>query len=108
VVHPRSAGVTSRTYQAVCSPLRNPLNARERGIIRFSASRVARIIGRVLARLARLPRMPVRWQLVQPPDFGNLVGALEIDGRRSLVRIERVDDDAGAPRLGTSLERRLV
>ena len=108
VVHPRSAGVTSRTYQAVCSPLRNPLNARERGIIRFSASRAARIIGRVLTRLAGLRRMPVRWRLVQPPEFGNLIGALEIDGRRSQVTIERVDDEAGAPRLRTCLERRLA
>jgi hypothetical protein len=108
VVHPRDAGVTSRTYQAVCSPLRNPLNARERGLIRFSASRAARMVGRTLARLARLPRPSVRWRLVQPPEFGNLVGALEIDGPRSLVRIERVDDDAGEPRLRTILERRLA
>jgi hypothetical protein len=108
VVHPRDAGVASRTYQAVCSPLRNPLNARERRIIRFSASRGARIVGRVLARLARVPRQPVRWRLVQPPEFGNMVGALEIDGPRSRVRIERVDDDAGEPSLRTVLERRLA
>jgi hypothetical protein len=52
--------------------------------------------------------MPVRWRLVQPPAFGNVIGAVEIDGRRSLLRIERVDDEAGEPRLRTSLERRLA
>ena len=37
----RGADMQSAVYQAVCSPLRNPLNKRERYAMRFAASRAA-------------------------------------------------------------------
>ena len=108
VAHPRSAGVDSRTWQAVCSPLRNPLNAKERRVIRFAGTRAARALGRTLVRLARVRRPPARWRVTDGPVFGNQIGTLDIDGRSVVVRIERVEDDTGAPLLTTSLERRLA
>ncbi len=51
IAYPRGAGVQSAVWQAVCSPFRNPLNGRERRLIRLGMSRgFARRMARALAR----------------------------------------------------------
>ena len=102
------AGV-SAVYQAVCSPLRNPLDARERRVIRFGCSRVAAWVGRAAARLAGVPAPPVRWTSVGGgPWFDNQIATLDLEGRSARLRIEKAVGEAGAPRLDAVLDRRLV
>ncbi|MGH2949173.1 MAG: alkaline phosphatase D family protein, partial [Solirubrobacteraceae bacterium] len=49
VAFPRGSGVTSRVWQATCSPFRNPLSAHERRGVRFGFSRAGLALGRALA-----------------------------------------------------------
>ena len=100
-------GVVSRVYQAVCSPVRNPLDAWERRVVRFGASRAGSVIGSILAAAASVPPPSVRWRLAHEALFDNQIATLELDGRRSRLRIERVGADGDAPTLTTSLETRL-
>ena len=87
---PRGSGVTSRVWQATCSPFRNPLGTMERRGVRFGFSRAGTEVGRALARAAGVAPPPVRWRF-QPgdPRFDNQVGTLELAGRGALARLER-------------------
>ncbi len=99
----------SRVYQAVCSPLRNPLDARERRVIRLGGSRMVARAGRALARSAGVAPAPVRWELEGGgPWFDNQIATLDLDGRRAVLRIDRTCGDADEPRLESVLDRRLV
>jgi hypothetical protein len=87
---PKGSGVTARVWQATCSPFRNPLSKKERRIVELGFSRGGRLVGRALARAARVPQPPVRWRFQDgDPRFDNQVGTLELDGRRALARLER-------------------
>ena len=87
---PAGSGVSSRVWQATCSPFRNPLSDKERRGVTFTFSAAGKAVGRVLARLAGVPRPPVRWRFQDgDPRFDNQVGTLEFDGRRALARLER-------------------
>ena len=107
---PRSAGVRSAAYQAVCSPFRNPLDSHERHAVRIVASRATELVGRALCRAAGVPPPPIRWRLVEDPVFDNQVATLSIDRRRADLHIERAipDGDDGGRRLETTLARRLA
>jgi PhoD-like phosphatase len=109
VAFPRDARAESAVYQAVCSPLRNPLDAHERRIVRTAQrSGVERLL-RPLARAAGVPDPRLRWRLAQSPTFDNQFATLELDGRSALLRIERtVRDEADNRTIETSLERRLA
>ena len=79
----RGSGVRSAVYQAVCSPLRNPLDARERRVIRGCVSRAGFAIGRSFARAAGVETEPVRWRTVgDGPWFDNQVATLHLEGRK--------------------------
>jgi hypothetical protein len=111
VAFPRSAGVKSPVWQAVCSPYRNPLDARERRIARLGGSDGAKAIARLLRRSARVPDPDLRWRLVEPPTFDNQIATLRIDGRSAEIRIERTQASETAPGgavLEKTLERRLA
>ena len=109
VEFPAEDGVQSAVYQAVCSPFRNALNARERATIRFATKRTAERIGRLLARSARVREPDISWRLTQPPTFDNQFATLELEGRSARMRIERtVRDEADNRSIETSLERRLA
>jgi hypothetical protein len=106
----RGSGVRSPVYQAVCSPLRNPLNRRERYVIRFGASRAAHVIGRALARAAGVRDPSVRWRaLDDSPWFDNQVASLKIDGRANEMRLDKAVAGASErePQLERVLSRRL-
>ena len=107
VAYPRSAGVRSAVYQAVCSPVRNPLDAREKRAIRAGMSKPAHAVARLLARSAGVPDPRMRWRIQEGPWFDNVLSTLDIDGRRLDLRIERTLPDED-PRLETVLERRLA
>jgi len=80
--------VTSRIFQAVCSPLRNPLPGVVSWGQRFASSRVAGRIGRGLARSARVARPALAWAVTGGPAFGNEVAVLEVAGRSALLEVQ--------------------
>jgi PhoD-like phosphatase len=105
----RSDEVRTPVWQAVCSPMRNPLGRAERAGIRFALSGTATIIGRLLRRAGGVPDPGARWRFVQEPTFDNQVAVLEIDGREAVLRLEKtVAGETPHPRLHTVLERRLT
>jgi hypothetical protein len=102
----RDAGVKSAVYQAVCSPLRNALDSRERLVVRTGVLRPGILLGRALARTAGVPRPEIRWRLAEGPTFDNQFATLELQGRSAKLRIERIaPGDWKRPRIDTSLER---
>ena len=104
----RASGVESRVYQVVCSALRNPLERKERRLIRLTGSKVGERIGRALASAARVEAPSIRWRLLSGPSFENQVGTLELDGRRAVVRVETALRDGDQPRLEQVFEHRLA
>jgi hypothetical protein len=109
VAYRKEVGVQSAVYQAVCSPFRNALNAKERAVVRTAAKRGVDRVTRLLARAARVPDPEVSWRLAQPPTYDNQFATLEFHGRSAVFRIERTcRDDADNRSIETSLERRLA
>jgi PhoD-like phosphatase len=106
----RGSGVKANVYQAVCSPYRNPLESRERRVIRLGMSRGLGGFWRTLARAAGVDDPPVRWRMVgDGPWFDNQVATLEIDGRRIGMRLEKaVPVDTTSARLDCVLDHRLA
>jgi hypothetical protein len=106
---PRSAGVRSSIWQAVCSPFRNALDDRERKTIELGDTRIPAAVFRGLARLAGVSKERVRWRLVEGPFYDNQVATLTIDGRAAEIMLERTvgDPEADHRELHTSFERAL-
>jgi hypothetical protein len=99
----------SPVYQAVCSPYRNPLDERERRLIRAGFSRPFTALARALARLAGASDPGIRWRLLDGPCFDNQVATLTIDGRAAAMRLEKTIPGAASDgALQRSFERRLA
>ncbi|MFI6578763.1 alkaline phosphatase D family protein [Nocardiopsis sp. NPDC050513] len=75
-----SGGRRTRVAQLVSSPLCNQLPIHLRRAARLSASGPFAVLGRVLARLAGVPRPWLRWRLEGPPYFGNTIGEVVFEG----------------------------
>ena len=103
-------GVRSAVYQAVCSPVRNPLSRRERAMLKAGHRSV--VLGRLLGRLARavgVTEPEAGWRLVQKPTFDNQIATLRFDGRHAALRLEHTDPGDGTDlTLETSLSRQLA
>ena len=106
----RGSNVRSAVYQATCSPLRNPLNKKEKSIIEAMVTKPALAATRVLSQLAGVESEPVRWRSIgRSPWFDNQVATLELDGRRMDFRIEKaLPGDDGQPVLECVLEHRIA
>ncbi|MFC5176120.1 alkaline phosphatase D family protein [Nocardioides taihuensis] len=72
---------TSRIIQAVCSPIRNPMPRRLRFLVAVMAYGVAGPVGHVVARSAKVPDSPLKWNLLKGPWFDNNLATLEVHGR---------------------------
>jgi hypothetical protein len=109
VAFPKGTGVRSPVYQAVCSPFRNALDARERRLMRAALSTPFRFLARGLARAVGVPDPQLRWRFTEGPFFDNQVATLELEGRTASMRLEKTvrDPDGRDVRLETSFERRL-
>jgi hypothetical protein len=96
-------------YQAVCSPLRNPLNSNEKRAIKLAMTGGAELVGRALARAAGVEDESLTWEITDGPWFDNQVATLDLDGRRCSFRL---DTARGAgeelPRLEQVAVRRLA
>jgi hypothetical protein len=103
------SGVKSSVWQAVCSPFRNPLDSKERGVILACWTRPAGLVARALARRAGVSDPPVRWRLAhEKPWFNNQVAMLELHGKRATFVLEKAlspDDGKGEPVLERTFER---
>ena len=105
----REVGMKSSVYQAVCSPFRNPLDDKERRVIKAMASRPVRWITGAMARAAGVPDPGIRWRYVQDPTFDNQIATLEWKGREARMRIEKtIADDADRPSLVNVFERKIA
>jgi len=89
---PADRQVRSKVFQAVCSPIRNPLPRAVSVGQRFACSRVAGGIGRGLARAARVARPELGWQVEGGPAFGNELATLDLDGRSAVLTVEAAHD----------------
>jgi hypothetical protein len=105
---PDALGVTSAVHQAVCSPVRNPVNQAIRTADRFARTRAGRWVGRRLARSAGVPQPQVRWDLDHGPWFQNQIAALELEGRHCLLRLEQAVTLDGEPALQLVAEEQLA
>ncbi len=105
----RDAGVESGVFQAVCSPYRNPLDERERRVVRAGFSRPAHAFAQALARLAGAPDPGIRWRTLEGPCFDNQVATLRFDGRSATMRLDKtVRGEEDDRRLEKTFERRLA
>ncbi|MDQ3648189.1 MAG: alkaline phosphatase family protein [Actinomycetota bacterium] len=104
------SGVQSAVYQAVCSPFRNPLDDRERTVIRSALSGPMKLFARAMARAAGVGKPEVRWrQLGDGPWFDNQFATLLIDGRSMLMRLDKVvGDEENETTIVPVLERQLA
>jgi len=93
------AGTASRSavYQAVCSPIHNVLPRSFRRTQQLATSRAGELAGAALAALAGVRRPRLRWRITRGPWFHNMLAALEFDGRRSRLRLDRAVRDGEAP-----------
>ena len=103
-------GVQSSVYQAVSSPLRNPLGLPERAGFSTAWTKPGELVGKTLARLAGVEEPRIGWRLThEKPWFDNHVSILEFRGREATLRVEKtIPEDAGEPRLYPLLEHRLA
>jgi hypothetical protein len=101
----------SPAWQAVCSPLRNPLPRDQRAAHKRAFKRPARAVTGWLARRAGVEPEEIDWRVVEGPRFDNHLGELELDGRSAMLRVERAVtpvDGRGDPRLEPLYQHRLA
>jgi hypothetical protein len=111
VAFEREAGVRSAVYQAVCSPLRNPLDSKERRVVKWAMTRPAHAIGRMLAKAAGVPDPSIHWRLVgDGPYFDNMVATLLIEGRDMRMLLDKAvpGEDPTRPRMERVMEEQLA
>ena len=104
------SGVKSPVYQAVSSPLRNPLSLPERLIMQTGWTKRGEQICKMLSHLAGAKQTDISWCLAhEKPWFDNHVSTLQIRGREASLKVEKTTtEDTGEPRLHKFLERRLA
>jgi PhoD-like phosphatase len=99
----------SPVYQAVCSPYRNPLNEKERRVVRAAFGRPASALARLLARAAGAPEPGIGWRTLEGPCFDNQVASLHLDGREATMRLDKtIPGEEGKDSLEESFSRRLA
>ncbi|TDE08645.1 alkaline phosphatase family protein [Jiangella asiatica] len=89
---------TSRVHQLVCSPVRNPLKSTLRYLNGAAAFAVARVVGSILIKLARVPASGISWSIEAGPRFDNALAVLELTDVAAHVSWQtgEVDDDGTA------------
>jgi hypothetical protein len=105
----RGSARRSPVYQAVCSPYRNPLEERERRVVRAGFGRPLSAAASALARLAGAPDPGIRWRTLEGPCFDNQVASLRLDGREAFMRLDKtVPGEDGERALRPSFRRHLT
>ncbi|HEY6730521.1 MAG TPA: alkaline phosphatase D family protein [Solirubrobacterales bacterium] len=108
VAYPGSAD-RAPIYQAVCSPYRNPLDEKERRVVRQGFGRPLTAFTRLLARAAGAPDPGIRWRALEGPYFDNQVGTIHIDGRTASIQLDMtVPGEGGEEALEETFCRRIA
>ena len=100
----------SHVYQAACSPLRNAL-PKEKSLLQNNAwTGPAALTGRFLARLARIPKVPISWRMTHDAAFfDNQIATLELGTESATITFEKAALDASKkPVLEKLYEHRLA
>ncbi|WP_240311715.1 alkaline phosphatase D family protein [Nocardioides houyundeii] len=98
----------STLLQAVCSPIRNPLELKMRFATAALAYGVAGPVGRLVSLSAKVPASPLRWRNVEGPWFDNNIGLLETSGGQLRLRwftSQILGEDHAHPQLRQIVER---
>ena len=102
-------GMQTPVYQAVCSPYRNPLDDRERAVIKVGFTRPFTALMRSLADSAGAPDPELRWRLLDGPYFDNQVATLRVHGREAVMQLDKTEPGENEAReLACVFERRLA
>lgn len=105
----KDVGMKSHVVQAVCSPYRNPLDDKERRVVKAGFTRGAELFTRSLAKLSGAPDPGIRWRCLEGPYFDNQVGTVRLDGREAIVRLDKtVAGEEDEKRLEKTFERRIA
>ena len=72
------AHVQGRILQAVCSPIRNPLPPAMQRVMRAGTRKSLGRVFRRLAKLAKVPASPLKWQIDRGPWVDNNLAVLEV------------------------------
>jgi hypothetical protein len=101
---------TSLIYQAVCSPLRNALPNKKSFLQNNAWTGLATRTARFLARLARVPEVPLTWRLTHDAAFfDNQIATLELAAQSATITFEKaILDAAKEPALQKLYEHRLA
>ena len=78
---------SSRVFQIVCSPFRNPLTEHQRRVVKATGSRRTAAVFSFLARLAGVPRLTASWRYLSERSFDNSIGELSLDHAAAEVTI---------------------
>ena len=107
---PESAAGEGRVFQAVCSPMRNPVNRSVQMLDRFVGTRLGRRLGLAVARTAGVPDPAVHWRMRNGPWFQNGLTTLEVSGRAAQLTLESAvpAEDGVDPRLEIVYSTKLV
>jgi hypothetical protein len=105
----KDAGVESSVVQVVCSPYRNPLDDKERRVVKAGFTRGAEVFARGLAKASGAPDPGIRWRCLEGPYFDNQVATVRLDGREAIVRLDKtVAGEEDEKRLEKTFERRIA
>jgi hypothetical protein len=89
-------GAQCPVYQAVCSPLRNPLGPMIRWTDRIARLRPVVAVACWLALLAGARRPVLRWRVTHGPWFDSQIATIDIDGPVNRFQLEKTKPD-GTP-----------
>jgi hypothetical protein len=96
-------------WQGVCSPIRNPLDHRERRMMKLANSKPMLTLTRFLAHRAGVKDCDASWKLVTDNTFDNQISTLDWEGKSAKLTLEKaVPGDPRHPRLECSFEHRLA
>ncbi|GLZ42927.1 alkaline phosphatase D family protein [Actinokineospora sp. NBRC 105648] len=92
--------VNARVYQLTCSPMHNAVERFMRPLFRVAWWQpLAKVLRWWMYRSPEITPLPVDWQKVAGPYFGNAVATLRVRGRDAEMVIERADSGPDGPRL---------
>ncbi len=103
-------GAHNPIYQAVGSPLRNPLGIPERLFMRAGWTRPVEKLGKKLSQLTGVTDPPLRWRLThEAPWFDNHISTIRFRNREATLKVEKTTpENVGEPHLEKILERKLA
>ena len=106
---PREDEMKCPVWQGVCSPIRNPLDHRERRMMKLANSKPMLTLTRFLAHRAGVKDCDASWKLVTDNTFDNQISTLDWEGKSARLTLEKaVPGDPRHPRLECSFEHELA